>query len=162
MHSAEQIRKYYREPLVRRRILEFLGADGAKRATCEYITADDEHDARRLPRPCEELQESLDEGKDICRSLWDTKSLIAHLDIEYVNFDRAQEPYENPRRAFALQEPAVDAIKRLLGRCGIRPAILFVLTCGRPTALHSGGVFYCGLLGYAGRECHGPSFSSRS
>jgi hypothetical protein len=121
MHSAEQIREYYREPQIRQRILEFLGAERGKKPTCEYITADDEHDVRRVPRSCKDLQESLDEGKDICRSLWDTKSLIAHLDIEYVNFDRPQEPYENPRRAFALQEPVVDAIKRLLGRCGIRP-----------------------------------------
>jgi hypothetical protein len=120
MYSAEQIEKYYREPRVRQRILEFLGADRTRSPTCEYITADDEHGARRVPRPREELEEALGKGRDICRSLWDTKSLIAHLDVEYVNFDRPQEPYENPKRTFALQEPVVCAIKRLLRRCGIR------------------------------------------
>ncbi len=121
MHSAEQIREYYRAPQVRERILEFLGGGGAAgKPSCEYITADDERDARRLPRPWEEWKECLDEGRDICRSLWDAESLVAHLDVEYVNFDRPREPYENPRRAFELQEPVVRAIKKLLAQHGIR------------------------------------------
>ena len=41
----------------------------------------------------------MEEGVDIDRSLLDKESLIAHLDIEYVNFDSPAESYLNPERS---------------------------------------------------------------
>jgi len=41
---------------------------------------------------------------EVARSLWDPRSLLVDLDIEYVNFDFPAEPYLHPDRAFALQE----------------------------------------------------------
>ena len=115
----QTLRAFYRNPTVRARILEFLGGDTPSKATCEYITADGIEWPVREPRMPEELFHSLEEGLDICRSLSDRESLIAHLDIEYVNFDFAAEAYLDPRRTFELQEPVAKAIHRILEHCGI-------------------------------------------
>ena len=113
------LRSYYKNPAVRSRILEFLGGDTPSEATCEYITADGTGWALREPLMPEELFPSLEEGLDICRSLWDRESLIAHLDIEYVNFDFAAEAYLDPVRTFELQAPVERAVKRVLTHYGI-------------------------------------------
>jgi len=111
---------YYRTPAVRSRILEFLGGDTPAAATCEFITADGIGQPVRTPRIPGELFDRLDEGLDICRSLWDRESLIAHLDVEYVNFDFAAEAYLDPARTFLMQEPVARAILRVLQYHGIQ------------------------------------------
>lgn len=122
MEEIQQtFRSYYRQPAVRARILEFLGGVSPESATCEYITADDATCAERRPVDPADLFARLDSGQDICRSLWDRHTLIAHLDIEYVNFDFPAEAYLDPERAFALQEPVAAAIRLVLSRHGIRP-----------------------------------------
>ncbi|MEY3481759.1 MAG: hypothetical protein RIQ71_2534 [Verrucomicrobiota bacterium] len=108
----ETLRDYYRKPAVRARMLEFLGSDGEGDFSCEYITADGTGAAERTPLVPSELFAQLERGLDICRSLADRDSLIAHLDIEYVNFDFPADPYLDPERAFALQEPLEMAVKR--------------------------------------------------
>ncbi|MDD5199782.1 MAG: hypothetical protein PHC88_08255 [Terrimicrobiaceae bacterium] len=118
---TQMLRDYYREPEVRRCIQEFLGGDCIEHASCQYITADDTVVAHRRPREPAELLESLEQGLDIGRSLWDRESLIAHLDVEYVNFDFPSEAYLEPERIFDLQEPVERAIERLLAECGIAP-----------------------------------------
>jgi hypothetical protein len=100
-------------------MLEFLGGKTPSTATCDYITADGVEWPVREPRMPDELFHSLEEGLDICRSLSDRESLIAHLDIEYVNFDFAAEAYLDPKRTFELQEPVARAIHRILEHCGI-------------------------------------------
>lgn len=91
------LRDYYRQPPVRVRMLEFLGADEAGDFTAEYITADTTDAAERTPLLPWELAVQLEAGSDICRSLADRDSLIAHLDIEYVNFDFPAEASETDR-----------------------------------------------------------------
>jgi len=115
----DTLRDYYRKPAVRARMLEFLGADEAGDFTAEYITADTPTLAERTPLLPWELPAQLDAGRDICRSLADRDSLIAHLDIEYVNFDFPADAYLDPARAFALQEPIEIAVKRVLAHYGI-------------------------------------------
>ncbi len=115
----ETFRGYYKKPAVRSRILEFLGGNTPGSTTCEYITADGVTHAVRRPELPQELFSRLDDGLDICRSLWDRESLIAHLDVEYVNFDFAAEPYLDPARTFKLQEPVAEAIERILAHYGI-------------------------------------------
>jgi hypothetical protein len=136
----DTFRDYYRRPAVRARMLEFLGADGAGDFTAEYITADSPVLAERTPLLPWELPAQLDAGRDICRSLADRDSLVAHLDIEYVNFDFPAEAYLDPERAFALQEPVEIAVKRVLGHHGIEPLHIlsgrghhFVWRIGRAT-----------------------------
>ena len=123
---TESLKPYYRRPEVRERIREFLGGKNAGAPTCDYITADGPSRAERTPRPPRELDAGLDAGLDICRSIADHESLVAHIDIEYVNFDFAAEPFLNPERIFELQEPVCEATGSLLGGAGIDP--LHVLT----------------------------------
>jgi hypothetical protein len=118
---TEILRDYYRHPAVRARMLEFLGAEGRGDFTAEYITADDPRSAAREPLLPWELPAQLDAGRDICRSLADRDSLLAHLDVEYVNFDFPAEAYLDPARAFALQEPVESAVHRVLAHYGIEP-----------------------------------------
>ncbi len=112
----------YADPAVRSRLIEFLGGDSAEDATAVYITQSDgcQFDRRLLRSPAG-LQHFLTSKLDIARSLADTKSLLFHLDVEYVNFDSPDEAYRNPERTFDLQEPVVRAIQVLLLQWGIRP-----------------------------------------
>jgi len=118
---TDTLRNYYHQPAVRARMLEFLGADATGDFTAEYITADNTHVAEREPLLPWELSAQLDAGRDICRSLADRDSLLAHLDIEYVNFDFPADAYLDPLRAFALQEPVEMAVHRILAHYGIEP-----------------------------------------
>jgi hypothetical protein len=52
--------------------------------------------------------------------------LLAHLDIEYVHFDRPWEVFVDPAHAFAVQQPAVAAVEERLAHAGI--SALHVLT----------------------------------
>ena len=110
---------YYQNPFVRARILEFLGATSGS-PTAMFITADgpDPH-VEYSPRPVECLDQCLSEGLDIGRSLWDRRSLIAHLDIEYVNFDEPGRSWQYPVETFEVQQLVVRAVEELLTGFGI-------------------------------------------
>ena len=116
----QTFRSYYKKPAVRSRILEFLGGASPETTTCDYITADSATLAMRRPELPNALYSKLDDGLDICRSLGDSESLIAHLDVEYVNFDFAAEAYLDPARTFGIQEPVAQAIERILSYYGIQ------------------------------------------
>jgi hypothetical protein len=116
------IKDYYANVNVRARMLEFLGGNSPDNVTSVYITADDcSADVRFAPRSPRSLWQYLDKGLDLGRSLWDHRSLIAHLDIEYVNFDSPAYPYLEPLRCFDLQRPVVHAIQEVLFGYGITP-----------------------------------------
>jgi hypothetical protein len=124
MNTRETFRiaDYYSHPAVRERMLDFLGGESAATATCVYLTAGDiENPRHREPLPPDEIERCWAEGRDISRSLWDRNRLIAHLDIEYVNFDHPDEPYTEPARAFELQKPVEMAILATLADFGIEP-----------------------------------------
>lgn len=117
-----QVEAYYQEPSVRARMLEFLGGTVLEDATCVYISRCD------VPTPWHfdmkspyELDFFLSRGWDVGRSLWDRASLPVHLDLEYVNLDYKAEAYLHPRRAYALQEPVVQAVEAVLLEHGIAP-----------------------------------------
>lgn len=112
----------YANPIVRKRLIEFLGGDTLAHATAGYITQSDgcQFDPGLL-HPPDDLDHFLSGDLDIARSLADTSSLLFHLDVEYVNFDSPGEAFLNPARAFALQEPVVRVIETLLVEWGIQP-----------------------------------------
>ncbi|HON10876.1 MAG TPA: hypothetical protein PLE24_08405 [Chitinispirillaceae bacterium] len=113
---------YYKDRNIRARIIEFLGGKSLDSATCMFIAQCDAEDERGWDmRSPQELEYFLSRGLDISRSLWDRNSLIAHLDIEYVNFDFPAEPYLDPQRAFCLQRPSELAIEKILLEHGIAP-----------------------------------------
>jgi hypothetical protein len=117
-----EIKSYYKNPWVRQRMIDFLGGAELADASCMYITKCTEpmYDDYEV-RPPWSLDEYLDKGFDLHRSLWDRESLVFHLDIEYNNSDFPAEPYLDPSRTFQLQQPVEFAIEKFLLEYGIRP-----------------------------------------
>jgi hypothetical protein len=114
---------HYENWAVRARIAQFLGAEsnGSSPNAVYFATADGERNLPGRPRPLRELSASLRGNLEIYRPLWDRESLLADLDIEYVNFDCAAEPYIEFERTFALQEPLRFEIEKALLGYGIAP-----------------------------------------
>jgi hypothetical protein len=110
------------EGTVRDRIVDFLGGRDLASASCTYLASCDSLNPAKLQRwPVVELDRLLRRGGGIARSLYDTHSILVHLDIEYVNHDSPAEAFTNPWKAFRLQEPVVAKIEELLAGWGIRP-----------------------------------------
>jgi hypothetical protein len=103
---------------------EFLGGGDLQHANAKYIAAADGYsDYHLLSNPCD-LPEYLDGALEVDRSLWDTQSLIADIDLEYHNFDYPAAPWRDPERAFQLQQPVLDATLQTLGKAAIGPLVL--------------------------------------
>jgi hypothetical protein len=115
-----EVRDFYTDPNVRARMIEFLGNGSLERSSSVYIINDYPFNQFEPLQP-KELWARLNNGADVRRSLWDRKYLIAHLDLEYVNFDYPGEAYLHPERIFEIQRPVVQAIQAILGRHGIKP-----------------------------------------
>jgi hypothetical protein len=115
------LRKVWRDPTVRQRIVEYLGGHHLRDATCAFLgQLDAENPAMFQRQPPEALDRLLEEGGELARSLEDRQSMLIHLDVEYVNFDDPAEAYLNATRIFRLQEPLVEAIEAQLLEFGIR------------------------------------------
>ncbi|MFW6154179.1 MAG: hypothetical protein ACOC95_03085 [Planctomycetota bacterium] len=112
---------YYRDDHVRRQMLRFLGGETLAETTAAYLTASNPAYLQFDPKPIERFDRYLEQGLDIGRSLWDRRVLLAHLDIDYVNFTFPAEPHIHPRRTFSLLDPVVRAMRDLLAAFGIRP-----------------------------------------
>jgi hypothetical protein len=126
--TRENIRAFYSLPQVRARIVEYLGASEGCGASCVYVAQPDQGWPRLdAVRPPSEVDVFLADGLDVSRSLWDRRDLIAHLDMEYVNFEFPDEHLYDPQRAFQLQEPVCSAVERLLEQHGIVP--LHIVSC---------------------------------
>src|SRR5262245_32712867 len=122
LRTMMTIQDYYTLPRVRERMVEFLGGRSVETATCVYITATPScPEVEFTPRPTSDLWLLWEQGYELSRSLWDRESLIAHLDIEYVNFDFPAEPYLRPERCYDLQMPVIRAIQEELLFHGIAP-----------------------------------------
>jgi hypothetical protein len=113
--DAANRQAYYANMQVRARLHEFF--DGA----AYFLPAAVSHPHYGEQFSVGTIGGGMAEGEELNRSLWDRKSLLAHLDIEYVNFDVPFEAYTNPLRAFELQDPVRHTIRRVLCRYGIRP-----------------------------------------
>lgn len=86
------------------------------------MTIGDEHGVDRYdPRKVWELPACVKPDCEICRSLWDSSSLLVDLYIEYVNFDFPTESYLNPGRTFSLQEIVAATVEKKLLSFGIAP-----------------------------------------
>lgn len=103
-------------------MIEFLGGYGLDQVGCGYIArCRDATDPEFQPSPPGRLPFFLEQGWDVARSLWDANTLIADLDVEYVNFDFPADPFLDPQRTFALQRPVQEAIEAILCVLGIHP-----------------------------------------
>jgi len=107
---------YYSHPAIKARIAEFLGtAPPSGSASCIFLITGDEHQLNYLKaRKVSELTACLEQDFEICRSLWDSVSLLVDLDIEYVNFDFPAEPYLHPHRTFALRDVVERTVEKQL------------------------------------------------
>jgi hypothetical protein len=116
------LRPYYREPQVRKRILDFLGGPRLSRTTAIYVSTHPVERRSACRRSPHGLWRALEEEPDLERSLWDERSLIADLDLEYVNFDRPGEAFADPAYCYEVQRPVVEALLHLVEAEGI-PAL---------------------------------------
>lgn len=117
-HLAE----YYSDPDVKARMLEFLGGDRLERTSAVYVTACDRSATPDYgARSPQELWACLDAEREVMRSLWDRRSLLFDIDIEYVNFEYPAEPYLDPERVLDLQRPLVQRLRERLLDFGIAP-----------------------------------------
>lgn len=111
---------YYDNPHIQARLLEFMGGTSPEDATARFITADGaDSNVRYRPRAVCEFRQCLADNLDVARSLWDHQSVIAHLDIEYVNFDRPGLAWSDPQYAFGAQQHVADAVQSVLANYGI-------------------------------------------
>lgn len=111
---------YYAHPIVRARMAEFLRMEPLSGDTADVVMMiGDAHHPN--VRKVSGLPSCLKDDLEISRPLWDSRFLLIDLDIEYVNFDCAAEPYLHPERAFALQEVVTATIEDQLLSFGIAP-----------------------------------------
>lgn len=116
------LRRFYAEPDVRLRICEYLGGGRLEDATARFVICPQPLVTRPfVPLPVAEIWSLLDDQLEASRSLWDRTSLIAHLDLEHVHFDRPWLPLAEPERSYALQRPIAAAIREVLADHGIAP-----------------------------------------
>lgn len=118
--SLETVRKFYEQPPVRERIMEFCGGGAGKPLSTYFLVPGNSRiSMEHSPSPPDCLAEHWDKGYEINRSLWDRESLLLHLDVEYVNHDYPGEPYLDPYRTFDLQSPLENTIQGFLLEAGI-------------------------------------------
>ncbi len=116
--------RYYSNPSVRSRIEEFLGFANRrdKHPSCFFMAIGDSEKTQYLNRFAKRwLPSRANDLLEISRSLWDRESLLADLDIEYVNFDFPAESFLRPERTFFLQEPVRLAGETVFADLGINP-----------------------------------------
>ncbi len=120
MSDGISIAEYYSVPLVRERIAQYCGASDASPMTCAYVCGMSSKADARLgwalaPRfPSDALDTLLAAGADLARSLWDTRHLLFHFDIDYLNPDYPGEPFLHPADTFFKLEPTFVAARRVL------------------------------------------------
>lgn len=118
---AEQlaIAEYYRIPAVHQRIREYCGG-GSDRGdlTCVFLsglTPGAHTSWNQAPQyPIRDLDRLMAAGADISRSVWDSRDLLIHLDIDYQHVDRPAEPFEHPADVFVKLEAARRTVEQLL------------------------------------------------
>src|SRR5579871_1750329 len=120
----ELIRRYYQHRTVRERMCEFLGATNLRSAPAAYITGTDGYSDYGSSHSPEHLGEYLNAGLEVDRSLWDRDSLLVDIDLEHHNFDQPDAAWQDPRRAFRIEQPVLDATLQVLGSVGVTPLTL--------------------------------------
>jgi hypothetical protein len=82
--------RYYAGRAVQQRMVDYLGGPSLGRATAMYVQPSDFTGfSRSVKRAPTDLWHCVSEQGDVARSLWARDSLVAHLDIEYMNFREA-------------------------------------------------------------------------
>ncbi|MBI2856900.1 MAG: hypothetical protein HYX95_01150 [Chloroflexi bacterium] len=125
-------REYYQSSAVRARVIEYCGSRLDDPSTCTawfLIGSNEATVGLGIPRREDtftpaDMDVPLGRGVDLFRSVWDRKSTVAFLDIDYQNTDFPDHAFHNPSEAFAGLEPAFAALRAELARFGIRHVAL--------------------------------------
>jgi hypothetical protein len=122
---VEAEKAYYRVPDVRARLAEFCGTSRDADCTARFLVVDG-NATHGLGFPGKEnvssrlnLDSLLTHGLDVFRSLWDTRSLLAFIEIDYQNQDFQHEAFINPAKVFDKLEPTFQAMSHELDSFGI-------------------------------------------
>lgn len=116
------LQEYYAVPAVRARMLEYCGGVDGGPPTCLFVSGLSARDrpvitwGRAPLSPVSELDALCCDDADVARSLWDSSSLLIHLDLDYQNTDSPGEAYHHPAEVFHKLEPVYRAVRHVLGR----------------------------------------------
>ena len=123
--EVEALISYYRSPAVRQRLDEYCSFSTKKQLSCEYLIGFGEPLKRmgyHLPImgvPSHRLDDLIELGLDLFRSVWDHEGTLAILDIEYFNLDSLASLYADQVKYFEMMEPTYRAITNLFNDYGI-------------------------------------------
>jgi hypothetical protein len=124
----ERVRSFYRSKAVRRRILEYCGAEDSGVSTAWEIAGyggarhlGEADGSPTIYSPPDGLERLLDEGADIARCLGDDRGSLVLLDIDYVNHEDPTEAYRDSTLCFETLEPVYRAVMRWFRSYGLRP-----------------------------------------
>ena len=120
---------YYRDPYIHARLRENCGCQGDGPPSAVFVAGFDpdrgEHPTWRDAEvvPAESLDALLERGCDVARSLWDTRSLIFLIDLDYQNLDYPGEPFTHTTDVFFKLERVYATTLAVLKASGIRSLI---------------------------------------
>ncbi len=113
-------RRFYDQPAVHRRHLDYLGGRSLESSPTAFLTTPSPNpDQIGYFRPVADLAAMLHRDFEVARSLWDRDFLLVHLDIEHVHFDAPWQPLVYPKRSLFVQRDVVAAVEALLAGFGI-------------------------------------------
>lgn len=125
--------EFYRDASVRQRIAEYCGGgqDDFSAFSAHYLLGHGEVLSQKGVSPERFVSTSqdgffwiLENGLDVFRSIWDRKSILSILDIEYFNPDFPGEPYLCPEETFEKLEPVYKASIAVFYRFNIIPLVV--------------------------------------
>jgi hypothetical protein len=119
--------EYYADPSIRERMLEYCGATDGRPPSSAYLVGigpghgpfPSWEQAEVVPPT--EMERFWSSGCDISRALWDERSLIFVVDLDYQNPDQPSEPYLRPAEVFVKLEPAYRAVRSVLAGYDLHP-----------------------------------------
>jgi len=125
VQEGTPIAAYYRNPAVRARILEYCGGEDLAHPSCLFLSAAfPEQSAPHgwtLGRQCPvtDLDQLLNRGADVFRSILDSSSLPLCFDVDYLNAESAGQAFARPDEVFEKLEPTYWTVRNLLREYGM-------------------------------------------
>ena len=124
------IAEYYAHPAVRARIREYCGGDAGTPLSCVFLSADLPGEpppagwSLHSQLPPDDLDDLLDRGADVFRSVLDAASLPFYVDVDYLNAWLPGHAFARPGEVFGKLEPTYQAVVGLLAEYGIETLAL--------------------------------------
>ena len=123
--ELSELISYYRSGCVRGRMDDYCNFSTKKQPSCEYLVGFGEtlkrigYQRPIMVVPTDRMDELIDVGLDLFRSVWDREGTLSILDIEYFSLDSLAPLYTDQVRYFEIMEPTFRAITDLFDEYGI-------------------------------------------